>query len=92
MIANTTYQFVTDYEGGGINGGLFTAQNGNSIFLPAAGDWDNGSQYDVGDGGSYWGSSPDGSDGAYYLLFFDGDKVVNSNGPEYGYSVRPVIG
>lgn len=37
LIANTTYQFVTDYEGSGINGGLFTAQNGNSIFFPAAG-------------------------------------------------------
>lgn len=44
LVANTTYQWVTDYNGSGINGGLFTAQNGESVFFPAAGDWFNGSQ------------------------------------------------
>ena len=92
LTANTTYQWVTDYNGSGINGGLFTAQNGNSIFLPAAGHWYDGSQNDVGDDGSYWGSSPDGSDYACYLDFYDGGKDVGIYGRRLGYSVRPVVG
>lgn len=92
LTANTTYQWVTDYNGSGIKGGLFTAQNGNSVFFPAAGLWDIGSQFNVANSGDYWGSSPDGSDGAYYLYFYDGDDGVSRNGREGGYSVRPVVG
>lgn len=92
LIDNTTYEWITDYNGSGINGGLFTAQNGNSIFLPAAGHWYDDSQNDVGDDGSYWGSSPDGSDYACYLDFYDGGKDVDIYGRRLGYSVRPVIG
>ena len=43
LIDNTTYQWVTDYKGSGINGGTFTATNGAVLFLPAAGDWYGGS-------------------------------------------------
>ena len=69
LIANTTYQWVTDYKGSGINGGTFTATNGAVLFLPAAGDWYFGGQWVVGDYGYYWGSSPkdNDSDIAYYL-------------------------
>ena len=92
LTANTTYQWVTDYKGSGINGGTFTATNGAVLFLPAAGYWGGGSQGDVGDGGNYWGSSPNGSDGAYTLNFYHGLKGVSDYGRENGYSVRPVVG
>jgi hypothetical protein len=92
LTANTTYQWVTNYKGSGINGGTFTATNGAVLFIPAAGYWYNGSQGDVGSGGYYWGSSPDGSDGAYDLYFDGGGEDVYDDDREYGFSVRPVLG
>ena len=92
LIDNTTYQWVTDYKGSGINGGTFTATNGAVLFLPAAGDWYGGSQEVVGNGGNYWGSSPDGSNSACDLYFNNGGKDVSSSSRESGYSVRPVVG
>jgi len=92
LTANTTYQWVTNYKGSGINGGTFTATNGAVLFIPAAGYWGNGSQNNVGNGGYYWGSSPNGSNSAYYLSFFNGSKVVGDFYRKLGYSVRPVVG
>lgn len=92
LIANTTYQWVTNYKGSGINGGTFTATNGAVLFIPAAGIWRNGSQLNVGNLGNYWGSSPDGSYYAYVLYFDYGYKVVNGDDREGGFSVRPVVG
>lgn len=90
--ANTTYKWVTNYKGSGINGGTFTATNGAVLFFPAAGRWYGGSQSDVGNGGYYWGSSPNDSSGAYVLSLFNGYKDVSNDSREYGYSVRPVVG
>lgn len=89
LIANTTYQWTTI---NGVNGGKFTATNGKYVFIPAAGDWHNGSQDEVGDNGYYWGSSPRGSSNAYYLRFSDGGKDVGSDNRKFGCSVRPVVG
>ena len=97
LIDNTTYKWVTNYKNSRIDGGTFTAKNGAVLFFPAAGRCNRGSQYGVGDYGDYWGSSPDGSNNAY-CLFFNGSlsnpgfSDVESDGREYGYSVRPVIG
>jgi hypothetical protein len=92
LTANTTYQWVTNYKGSGINGGTFTATNGAVLFIPAAGFWDSGSQANVGFGGRYWGSSPNGSGSACNLYFDDGGKDVGDSGRKYGFSVRPVVG
>jgi len=89
---NTTYQWVTDYNNSGINGGLFTAQNGKSVFFPAGGVWNNGSQYNVGSYGYCWGSSPRGSSTAYNLFFVNGNEDVGNDLRENGLSVRGVIG
>ena len=88
LTANTTYQWTTI---NGVNGGKFTATNGNYVFFPAAGYWNDGSQYGVGNNGSYWGSSPNGSK-AYSLNFSNGFKDVSNDNRKYGYSVRPVVG
>ena len=80
--ANTPYQWVTNYKGSGIRGGLFTAQNGNSVFFPAAGRWNNGSQSNVGLQGFYWSSSPSGNSYAYRLSFnYDSSGVGYVNTP-----------
>lgn len=91
LTANTTYKWVTNYKDSGINGGTFTATNGAVLFIPAAGKWYDGSQYNVGGNGNYWSSSPGGSNGAYDLNFSDGYKDVSSSSREGGCSVRPVI-
>ena len=90
--ANTTYQWVTDYNGSGINGYILTATNGAVLFLPAAGGWYTGSQNGVGSDGNYWGSSPNGRVDACLLYFGSGDKGVDDGGREGGYSVRGVVG
>ena len=92
LTANTTYQWVENYKGSGINGGTFTATNDAVLFFPAAGIWENGGHYDVGSGGYYWGSSPNGSSNAFNLFFLNGYKDVNIGNREGGFSVRPVVG
>lgn len=92
LINETTYTWVTDYNGSGVNGGLFTAQNGNFVFFPAGGSWLRGSQSDVGDMGNYLSSTPFGFNHAYYLYVADGRKNVDYYYRYCGYSIRPVIG
>ena len=94
LTANTTYQWVTNYKGSGINGGTFTATNGAVLFFPPAGTWVDGSQYDVGDSGYYLDSSPNGSSGIFYLYFsfsYGIYDILNDN-RLVGCSVRPVVG
>lgn len=88
LTANTTYEWTTI---NGVNGGKFTATNGNYVFFPGAGLWFNGSLNGVGIDGRYWGSSPNGSRNAYYLGFNSGYHAVSSSTREGGGSVRPVI-
>lgn len=76
----------------GLYGYLVTGPNGNSIFLPAAGERDGTSLHQVGSGGYYW-SSTTGSriaGNAYYLYFNSNRLSLN-----YGHCgclrrVRPV--
>ena len=68
--------------------------NGNSIFLPAAGNRYDGSLGGAGSYGYYWSSSlyTDNPHGAYALYFYSDSDLVdwNLNFREYGLSVRPV--
>ena len=90
LLANTTYTWETNFNGSGINGAKFTAQNGNYVFFSAAGYWLNGSQNDVGGGSCIWSSTPYDSSGAYRFGFDSSGKGVGSGSRDYGYSVRPV--
>ena len=87
LTANTTYEWTTI---NGINGGKFTAQNGNYIFIPAAGYYDIDTLYSVG--GSIWSSTPEDSSNACFMFFNDGDYYDGSYNRSSGYSVRAVIG
>ena len=81
----------------GVNGTMFTSKNnGNSIFLPAAGNnYDSGEFYGVGSEGTYWSSSSDPSDSYffYYIYFNSNGSHWSSYGDPYyfGKSVRPVV-
>ena len=78
---------------GGHNGYKVTSkQNGNSIFLSAAGGWEGMSLGGVGVGGSYWSSSldTDVANGAWLVFFNSSDVIWSSGGRFLGLSVRPV--
>ena len=51
---NTIHVWTTQ---NGVNGRLFTSENGNSLFLPAGGIYSNGSLGSTGSGSYYWSSS-----------------------------------
>ena len=75
----------------GVNGYKVTGPSGNSIFLPAAGDRDcRGGVSGVGTYGFYWSSTPNGSDYAWYLIFYSSGFGMSSSTPCRGRSVRLV--
>ena len=78
----------------GVNGYKVTSNNnGNYIFLPAAGYRDLGSLYGAGDYGYYWSSSAYGADystTALYLYFYSTWKDRRNDYKAAGRSVRPV--
>ena len=87
---NTT---VTWTQQNGVNGRLFTAANGNSLFLPAAGNRSGGELYVAGIWGYYWSSSLSTVSplGAWYFLFDSGNFDISNIGSRYyGRSVRAV--
>ncbi len=86
---NTT---VTWTQQNGVNGRLFTASNGNSLFLPAAGYRYYSSLYGAGSIGYYWSSSLGTAypDYAWLLDFDSGNYNVYELTRFCGQSVRPV--
>lgn len=77
----------------GVKGMLITGNNGNSIFLPAAGFKKNDSAGGVGVDGNYWTSSlryEDKPETAWDGWIKDGTFSRNSPERCNGYSVRPV--
>lgn len=90
LCSNTTHTWTTQ---NGVNGRRFTASNGNSLFLPAAGYYDIDELYHAGYFGRYWSSSLY-TDYAIDSWNFYFNSMVNygMNGSyRYaGFSVRPV--
>ncbi len=75
---------------GGVKGYKVTGPNGNSIFLPAAGDRNGSSLLGQGSNGYYWSSTPYGTSTAYSLTFYSGRFSRYWYRRGYGFSVRPV--
>ena len=91
LLDNTTRTWKTNYKSSGKKGYLFTAQNGNSIFLPAAGVRMYGDSSFVNDRGYYWSSTPkDGGADKYYLRMENDTAFVDYTSPDFGLFVRPV--
>ena len=89
LMDNTTATRTTRND---VYGHLFTASNGKSIFLPAAGN--RGGPYlgDAGECGLYWSSSlgTDYPNGAWSFDFYSGGQYMFSRYRYYGFSVRAV--
>ena len=59
-----------------------------SLFLPAAGNCNDGNANNVGDNGNYWSSTPNDENNAYNLNFNSGNCDVNNDNRENGFTVR----
>lgn len=65
--------------------------NGKSIFLPAAGLREGPDHQYENEKGVYWtGNAEYNKDGAYFIFFYEGYRIVGWNYRNYGASVRPV--
>ena len=89
LLNNTTNEWT---QVNGVNGRKFTASNGNSIFIPAAGDCYDGSVDSVGYHGYVWSSSLHTSSPyfAWYLHFSSGSCYMDNSGRCIGRPVRGV--
>ena len=89
LLNNTTVSWTTL---NGVNGRLFTASNGSSVFLPAAGfRWDS-SLYFAGSYGHYWSSSlyTGNPNDAWYFDFNSDGQLMSDYDRYHGLSVRAV--
>ena len=87
---NCTWTWTTQ---NGVRGRLVTSKkNGNSIFLPAAGDWLQNGFSDAGSTGYYWSSSliTERPYGVLFVYFNFRGVYRDGYGRCYGLSVRPV--
>jgi hypothetical protein len=90
LTARTTFEWVTI---NGVNGGKFTATNGNYVFFPAGGDWWERTQESVGINGNYPSSTNTGNVNTIYLLYLYTTSKSIATGPrKYGCTVRGVVG
>lgn len=87
----TTNEWVTNYKGSGVNGRLVTSKaNGNKLFFPAAGYFDEGLN-DYGMRGRYWTSSIADEVNAYGMDFRSDDFDTDLSYNRYcGFPVRAV--
>ncbi|MCM1221536.1 MAG: hypothetical protein NC548_44365 [Lachnospiraceae bacterium] len=75
--ANCTNEWVTDYEGSGVNGRLFTSvRNGNGLFFPASGGCSGSGLVSAGSLGFCWSSTSYSSTSSAYALHFNSGLVI----------------
>jgi len=88
LYLNTTHTWTTR---NGVNGMLFTASNGNSLFLPAAGRRSDSGLDNAGSVGSYWSRSLDTDCPlrVWYLIFASKGNIIATS-RDSGRTVRPV--
>ena len=92
LYQHTEYAWTTQ---NGVNGHLYTASNGNSLFLPAAGYRYGNSLYNASSDGYYWSSSLD-TDTPYRAWHYYFSHLENYYislyyvSRDHGQSVRPV--
>lgn len=87
---NCTWQWTTH---NGVNGRLVTGPNGNTIFLPAAGDRWGSSFYGAGSDGYYWSRTLDSSNPEFAstFSFYSGNwGYWNDGSRDDGFTVRAV--
>ena len=91
LSANTTYQWVTNYQGSGIDGATFSA-NGQILFIPAAGAYNAGAKRN--DVNGVWTSTPYNKNNSYRFGFLDNLLQITTyfGSLTVGMPIRPVVG
>lgn len=87
LVYNTTNFWTTI---NGVHGYLITSQNGNSIFLPAAGEYIGNNLYFVNEFGHYWSSSLLAGDEAVACKFVSSAIAISSGSRYLGFPIRAV--
>ena len=89
LIQHTTCKWTTR---NGVKGMLFTSSNGESIFLPAAGENNENGIEAIGSYGIYWSNHCNSDDPMNAILFdfYEGNCWIGSGVRYYGHSIRPV--
>ena len=90
LLNNTTIEWTTLNN---VAGYKFTAANGNSLFLPAAGSFNDSELIVAGEYGFYWSSSlytDDPSDAWSFSFQSEGHRIGSFGYRTDGQSVRPV--
>ena len=91
LIYNTYATWETNFNNSGKNGIKVIGNNGNYIFIPAAGIYKNGTLYDEGEWFNIWSCSRTHQYGGWYLGASETDSELTSNDRIFGLSVRGVI-
>ena len=95
LVAETTSEWITNYNGSGVNGRKFTASNGNSIFIPASSFRYDSSFSSQGSDGYVWITLLErSSKNLTHCLRFTSDSISAINWTAtrcYGLSVRGVL-
>ena len=92
LIDNCNVVWTNDYNGTGIKGRTFTSKvNGNSVFFPAAGNYNKWGNKEVGSHGYYWSASWDTAEWATNLYFKSGNIFATTGIRYYGQPVRGVF-
>lgn len=94
LIAATTNTWVTNYQGSGVDGRLYTDKTDSSkvLFFPAAGICYNDNVINVGSYGYCRSSSLGSSDVYSWILSFSSEiNTIDDSNRCFGYSVRAVL-
>lgn len=94
LIEYTNFEWVTDFNGSGVNGAKFTSKvetNLDYLFIPAAGTYDGGSLLNGGTLAAILSTTPNGPSNAYGMEMTSTDVESISESRAYGLSVRPIM-
>ena len=89
LIENTTSAWVDNYNNTGVSGRLFSAKNGNTLFLPAVGAASSNIVYGISFYGLYWSANCIDNSGSDFG-FSNSDIYFNNNPRSSGYPIRGV--
>ena len=87
------WMWLPEWAGLDVKGYRITGPNGNSIFLPAAGDIDGTTHYGIDTYGDYWSSTlrtDDPRQAQGFIFYSDGAFMLYNWSRSSGHSIRPV--
>lgn len=93
LMYNTTYEWITNYNGSGVKGGKFISviDESQCVFIPASGYYEEGTLHQYNNAGYIWSSVPYGNYRIYQLAVDSGFPSIAYNFVTWGVPVRPIV-